>query len=118
MAANGPVSVASVIAQIVAIDGAGFHVGASYFADLYRADRERIRIAKRLTLGSDLERELYFEKLRLFRAGATKCAWCECALTELRHSRILGVVLVHVACGIQFDQWFRSNESAIVEGVR
>lgn len=103
MAENRAVSVREIIAQIVAIDSAGFTVGPLYFADLFRADRERIRIAKQLATASDLARELYIEKLKLYRASATTCAGCEYAITEIRHSRAIGCSLLHTACAEQFD---------------
>jgi hypothetical protein len=100
---NTAVSLASIIAQIEAIDGNGFNFGPRYFADLELADRERRRTASLLLAGCDLARQIYLEKLQMHRNGETHCAWCRCALTELRHVEAIGSKLVHHACAREFD---------------
>jgi hypothetical protein len=96
-----------VICQLEQLGGASFNFGPQYFADLENADRERMRTAKRLIAGGELARMVYLEKLRIYRDGATHCAWCSNALIELRHTRAIGGKLLHLSCADLFGRTYQ-----------
>jgi hypothetical protein len=101
---GGPQSLSEVIKKLEELGGAGFNFGPSYFADLRDADLTRLRTAKRLLAGSDIAKEIYLEKLRMWRGGATHCAYCTCELIELRHARAVGTKLLHLGCAEKFEK--------------
>jgi hypothetical protein len=110
---GGPTSLAEVIKRLEELGGAAFTFGPAYFSDLALADRERLRTAKRLLGGTELARTIYFEKLRLWRDGATHCAWCENELVELRHTRAIGGRLLHLGCAHQYDRSYAEWSGSI-----
>jgi hypothetical protein len=110
------VLVGEVIRELEQLGGASFNFGPKYFADLDLADRERIRVAKRLAGDCALARQLYFEKLRLYcQEGATHCAYCMNAHLELRYTRAIGDRLLHLGCADKFDAEYREWSAALVE---
>ena len=110
---GGPISLAAVIKRLEELGGAAFTFGPAYFSDLALADRERLRTAKRLLAGTEIARTIYFERLRLWRGGATHCAWCQNELIELRHCRAIGDRLLHLSCAHQYDRSYAEWSGSI-----
>ena len=111
----GPQSVKEILTELEAIErGSCFH-GAIYYASTADLELQRYRTAKRLAAACSLARELYLERLKLWRAGATHCAWCMCELNGIaRGVEVVGEKILHHACARQFDE-FVSERYEITE---
>jgi len=114
-AAAGPVTVREILQQLESIDGASSWHGAIYYASTADLELQRYRTARRLAAASDVAREQYLEKLRLFRESGCSmgCAWCMASFTSLAECTVVGTKLCHHDCARQFDEFVSHCDESV-----
>jgi hypothetical protein len=112
-ATPAPATVKECLAALEAIEGQSHWSGAMYYASTADLELARLRTARRLAGACEVARQIYLEKARLFRDGATHCAFCQNSIVELRRCRAVGKDLLHLSCAERFDadmrSWIRSH---------
>lgn len=95
-----------ILQQLESIEGQSFYRDARYYSSTADLELLRYRMAKRLLRTSELVREQYLAKLKMFRdsGGSMGCCHCNCSFTSLGPDvEIIGDRLIHAGCRTEWD---------------